>query len=399
MACVCGVLCAGCAGPAVSRDERPAEVELNQFDFERLAARSGRPAPPRGTTTRDDPPRFVDESFFNDPDAVLLRVLRASPDPAVVYPSEQYYYFKLAAGERWAHGNLRFVDADRDVLHLGYFDPMELRYGHDAVRSKTYSPESGCVVSMTSPGEVQVSFRGVSRRFILDSYSLTARPPFPLGPEESFVSGIRDESGLGFILVYDRARRFFAYYLDPHASHETWTLIPGHDRLAVGTRTRFVVYRSPLEGRILLVGVASRHVQDNTYFDGPFDQVPPRLALRPMLHDAYPYLLQPGREIDEHGNFERLENQRVAITPYRTYEQLAPFAASLEAILTSLEPHAALHALAHDPKRDVPLRSPEPVWPANHEGGPSSLGLPSHHLLIPSTLRVPDSQPSHSSPR
>jgi hypothetical protein len=87
----------------------------------------------------------------------------------------------------------------------------------------------------------------------------------------------------------------------------------------VGQSSRFVFLEE--NGRDILVGVHKANIESNNYYDGPFDQVPPRLELQEMLEAAYPYVKERGG-IDRHGNFKSLTGNRVAISPYLQYESL-----------------------------------------------------------------------------
>ena len=95
--------------------------------------------------------------------------------------------------------------------------------------------------------------------------------------------------------------------------------IKATDRILIGKRTGFAFYR--YGGRKILIGVSARQSRLNTYFDGPFDQLPENFiegeALREAIVSADPRVKG---EIDRLGNFSD-GNSRYLIHPYLPYRQ------------------------------------------------------------------------------
>jgi hypothetical protein len=208
---------------------------------------------------------------------------------------------------------------------------------------------------------------------------------------EEFVTGVLDESGVPLSLLFNDLTGGFYYILNEEIG-ATERLIPveGDENCLIGERTRFVYLREPEFGRTLLVGVDAANIQANNYFDGPFDQVPPRLQIKEKLERAYPYTLLRGG-IDDHGNFRELEHQRVAISPYQTYQSVAAAAESIrEHIAEALLPSERWDRLTYESKRRSPTTQaamnegidvPQYVaqgWPANHWGYTSALWPATH---------------------
>lgn len=79
--------------------------------------------------------------------------------------------------------------------------------------------------------------------------------------------------------------------------------------------------KDTISGRWILVGILAENVMRNSFFDGPFDQVPPNLEIKSYLEASYPYCKDRGG-IDLNGNFVALTGQRVAISPYLQYNTL-----------------------------------------------------------------------------
>ncbi len=280
-----------------------------------------------------------------DPRALARFILTHAPGHAVVYPTERYYYFEFDQGPHRVAGNLRFTEIDRGILHTGYFDRNDRRL----INAATFRDgDPGVRIHPTAtPHTYRVEIDGIARVFTLDRTVLDAGPGVPLAPDERVVSTVRDESGFVFTLLFHEPQAMFYYALHPdfdppHALADI--PLSGH-RFRVDREGGFVFWRDP-DGRDVLVGVRLREIADNSYFDGPFDQVPPDLPLRPLLRRAYPYVDARGG-IDEHGTFLELADQRVAISPYAEYDELGPFL------------QAAVAALDAEPRRpDRPAGAP-----------------------------------------
>lgn len=317
---------------------------------------------------------------FESPRSVLAYLLAAAPVRAVVYPSERYYYFRFPLGPRLVSGNVRFADVEEGRISVGYFDASngadlrtaEFRHGVDGVQL-SFDP---------SCGEVRLALDGVTRTFVLDASALSP-PSFPLLAGEVHVSGIRDESGYFLHLIYWPPERSFYYVLNPDKPRpERWHRGDASSvELWWGEESRFCFLRDRATARLILVGVSQREIRENTWFDGPFDQVPPRLPIRAMLEEAYPYVLDAGG-LDAHGNFLTQPGQRVAISPYQEYvsgPELESFVAA--AVKNDATPRAWIGA-TYEYKRD--WRAPvayesgghavfrSAAWPANHWGAASA---------------------------
>lgn len=317
---------------------------------------------------------------FDSPRSVLAYILTAAPPRAVVYPSERYYYYRFPLGPRLVSGNLRFADAEERRISVGYFDASngsdlrtaEFRHGVEGVQL-SFDP---------SRGEVRLALDGVARTFVLDT-SAFAPPSFPLLPGEVHVSGIRDESGYFLHLIYWPPERSFYYVLNPDRPRpEHWHRGDSSSvELWWGEESRFCFLKDRATGRFILVGVNQREIRENTWFDGPFDQVPPRLPIRAMLEEAYPYVLDAGG-LDAHGNFLTQPGQRVAISPYQEYVSGPELESTVAAAVKDDASPRAWVGATYEYKRD--WRAPpayesgghavfqSSAWPANHWGAASA---------------------------
>ncbi len=387
---------AGCgvhrAGVGEVADPVPVhEFHANEHDLRRM-----RPAGWGGSVTN-----WSDASaFFDDPTRVLDAVLARAAPAATVLPTERYYYFRLTIPGRRIAGNLRFTDIEDGILHVGYYDLDDPA----SFRSATFSEGDGVVVRWDEERGVATVRRGASVvAFTIDRSNLDPTPDARPMAGERVISGILDESGYALWLMFDEANAQFFYVLrgDRPLPEPLDRLRTSSTELAVGRRSRFVFARDEAGARWVLVGVSAEQVRRNSFYDGPFDQVPPRLPIRADLERSYPYVTMRGG-IDEHGNFRELPGQRVAISPYLQYE-------SIDELLDAADRSARAgvapwRALVREPKRDFHLRlagnaSPDPpphrretsiAWPANHRAAQSRAWPAEHHQA--SSLRWP---PNH----
>ncbi len=343
------------------------------------------------------PPRFSEEVTlprFEDPRGVLELVLSQAPRYTNVFPTERYYYYRagLADGEVW--GNLRFTDVEDGVLHIGYFDPLD----RSQSRAASFSEEDGVFVIADGRRVAVRTNRGRTTEFLLCELDATD-DNLKLLLGEVVVAGVLDESGIPLTLLYNEEEGCFYYILREHLPIADTILPTDISRVFIGWNSGFAFFRDGL-GRLVLFGVRAGHIQQNSYYDGPFDQVPPHLPLRDKLEAAYPYVTYRGG-IDEHGRFRNLPGMRVAISPYRTYQSRAVFLEWAQSTIVDSEglpSSARLARLTYESKRDFHKKIvgrmgnseifprdhfqwQSQAWPANHHGTVSLL-WPQDHLQL-----------------
>ncbi|MBN8964229.1 MAG: hypothetical protein J0H89_02370, partial [Rhizobiales bacterium] len=130
-----------------------------------------------------------------------------------------------------------------------------------------------------------------------------------------------DESGVRFFLVFNQRLKVFHFLLDESGpAADQWATQKG-TQIVVGKRTGFAFY--PFDERRVLVGVDARQSRLNTYFDGPFDQLPDNFIEGETLHDAI-LAADPETiaEIDRLGYFKD-GSGRYLIHPYMLYRRLS----------------------------------------------------------------------------
>lgn len=317
---------------------------------------------------------------FDQPRSVLAWLLFHLPRENAVFPSERYYYYTFRIGARRVSGNLRFVDIERGIVYMGYFDQDE----RDSVRTATWRCGDGVDVRYDLASRTAtLTCDGLTRDFRLDRSWDCFPSRLVLRPEEKFVSGVLDESGYYLSLIFHNLTDSFYYVLneDMPLPESVLPFDPPYADFQIGSQSRFVFFKDPGSGRRILVGVDREHVRMNSYFDGPFDQVPPDLDIGDMVTRSYPYVKYRGG-VDKHGNFAGVDAQRIAISPYQVYGSLRDLLPTLEWLrlcATSEEPAWIL--MVREWKRDfVPpprLISAESLppshdstrskgWPANH---------------------------------
>lgn len=257
-------------------------------------------------------------------DAVFHMVFAQLPDSVFVWPTENYYYFRLFANGQWWWGNLRFCVLDRDKgrLNVAYYTYVDNPKSPDEGQffSKSFSMADGVAVTKVRPLAYQVQCAGKSVLFQLNDLPQTPPTAFVMPTGELFVNHTFDESGLSFFLQYQTLEKRFFYVLDEDRQQMD-RYLPLNDELLLDPLRGFVFYvDKTCANRKILVGVWAQNVRRNNYWDGPFDQLAdnaPNPRLKEFLEAAYPYA-KGG--LDEFGFFKLVEGSRMAVTPYFEYE-------------------------------------------------------------------------------
>jgi hypothetical protein len=261
----------------------------------------------------------------HDPMEVFSFVLGSLPDRVKVYPTESYYYFTFFHnGSPWA-GNIRIEPHDDggQTVHFTYYrDAQEwheqVKWIHvilDASRNVTVEKLDRLVY--------RISYQGKSVVFALNDLSGVKPPPGAIAPDETFIGPICDESGIRFFLMYNSKRRDFLYILDEtERVADEFFASPRSDRILVGRRTGFAFYRDHRLDRKILIGVYEGNMRLNTYFDGPFDQLPDNFIAGETLRKAI-LQINPALkgQIDRFGGAPSGE-VRFMIDPYFPYRRI-----------------------------------------------------------------------------
>ena len=177
--------------------------------------------------------------------------------------------------------------------------------------------------SLSKAGKLSydVASGGKTVRFELNDLSGVKPPAGAIGPGETYLGPVFDESGIRFFLVFHEELKIFMFILDqsPPVS-EQYNVPVLSDRLSIGIRSGFAFYEDRYAKRKILVGVNQLNTSVNNYFDGPFDQLPDNFIEGDALKRAI-LAASPGMEgqIDRFGNSPDNET-RYLIAPYLQYE-------------------------------------------------------------------------------
>jgi hypothetical protein len=269
------------------------------------------------------------ELSMDDPMAVFALVINSLPDHVKVYPTENYYYFRfIHAGTPYA-GNLRFDPRDRDQgkVQFGYYKDIA-----DWMGVKQTTALAGLDTVLDASREVQVermdrllyriSYKGKSVVFALNDLSKVKPPPSVMGPNEEYIGPVFDESAIRFFLVYNPKLKVFHFILDETGKvADEFFNIAGTDRIVIGRRTGFAFYRDHRLDRKILIGAFEANSVLNTYFDGPFDQLPENFiegeSLREAIIDSDPSVKGQIGRLGQYAD----GSGRYVIHPYMLYRK------------------------------------------------------------------------------
>src|SRR5262245_2379948 len=259
---------------------------------------------------------------INDPIAVFAFVLNSLPDRVKVYPTENYYYFAFVYdGKRYA-GNIRLDASNRDegkVIFAYYEDLSEWRKQSPVIHV-VLDASQGAKVEKLERLVYRVEYGSKSVDFLLNDLSQVQPPATAIGPNETYLGPIFDESGIRFFLVYNSKLRIFHYILDETVKVAD-ELVPSSrtNRLLIGKRTDFAFYRDYRLDRKIMVGAYEGNIRANNYFDGPFDQLPDNFIEGETLREII-LTLEPSLkgQIDRFGRSPD-GSVRYMIAPYMAY--------------------------------------------------------------------------------
>ncbi len=258
-----------------------------------------------------------------DPMAVFAFVLNSLPDRVKVYPTENYYYFTFFHGGAPYAGNIRIElgDDDKVTVHFVYYQDWSEWREDSPLTHAVLDDSRGVGVEKVDRLIYRLTYGGKSVVFALNDLSQVKPPAGALAPGETFIGPIFDESAIRFFLVYNSKLKVFLYILDETGKVADEFFPRGRgDRLLIGKRTGFAFYRDRLRDRKILVGVYEGNYRLNTYFDGPFDQLPDNFIEGETLRQAI-IEVSPGLK----GKIDRFGSSpdgavRFLIKPYATYQ-------------------------------------------------------------------------------
>lgn len=250
-----------------------------------------------------------------DPQKILREVFAQVPDEAMVWPTENYYYFSFTANGRDYAGNFRLHPEEREegLINFAYFDRSDPSW----FRHLLLGPDDGVALEKLSDLDWTMTLDGRSVTFRMNTISQAPPAPGLLSPQERFVGRTFDESGVRFLLVFHDTQNRFLWLLDPVQAKET-KLVKLSPNLDIHVGSGFVFHRGE-SGRLALVGVNSAEIVRNTYYDGPFDQLAdnwlPETQFKEFAERSEPGIVG---QINRRGEFKGQE-ARMAVMPYIQY--------------------------------------------------------------------------------
>ena len=258
-----------------------------------------------------------------DPLAVFSYVLGQLPPRVQVYPTENYFYFRFFHNGVPYVGNIRLAAADRDQGKVNFaYSEQPTEWNSDPkTRHTVLGAEQKVTVEKVAALTYRVSHEGKAVTFVLNDLSQVKPPANFLKADEKFLGPIFDESGIYFFFVFNARLKIFHFILDETGLvGDEFVPIKDSEAIRVGKRTGFAFYQ--FEGRKILVGVNEQQSRLNTYFDGPFDQLPENFIEGEALRDAI-LAVTPSLKgkIDRFGNFSD-SSGRYLINPYLLYRQV-----------------------------------------------------------------------------
>ncbi len=258
----------------------------------------------------------------NDPMAVFAYVFAGLPERVKVYPTENYFYFTFINNGAPFDGNIRLDASNRDqgkVIFAYSEDLVEWR-GETDVKHLILDESAGVKLEKLQPLVYRMTYKDKSVVFELNDLSGVRPAAGALAPDETFIGPVFDESGIRFLLVFDRRLKIFHFILDETVRvADQLEPVKPDSRILIGKRTGFAFYRDHLRERKIMIGGYEGNMVTNSYFDGPFDQLPDNFIEGDILRDA---IIAAAPEmkghIDRFGGWDD-GAERYAIDPYVAY--------------------------------------------------------------------------------
>ena len=258
-------------------------------------------------------------------DEIFSYVFSNLPDEVVVYPTENYYYYKLYVDGKQLWGNIRLAAGrrERGVLSFAYFEFKESPYVTEPrlVRNKFFTDADGLRIEELDKFTFKVRFDGKEVIFNLNQISQEPPALFELGENEEYVEKTYDESGYNFILLFNTERNYFNWVLNEEVPLPD-ELMPVGEDLLVGRRSGFAFWVDRAhDARKVLVAIRGQNATINDYYDGPFDQLADNYVDETNVA-SYVVRASPSLDgrIDKWGYFlDSIRPSRVSISPYYVY--------------------------------------------------------------------------------
>ncbi len=298
-----GTIINGSGATAIKSEQRPRLFELNEDMLAGLAR-----------------PSTID---IKDPRSVLYALLSQIQPQATIYPSENYYYFTFYDHGLAYAGSLRLAPDSRDkgLVEFNYYESYNRWQPRDAGTEATLGAKDGVEVTKFGNFLYQVKYRDAAVTFRLHEIKMELSPGTKLFKGEEYVGSLYDESGVEFDLIFRSPQSGFMFLLKTTKSNNEYLNDIGND-IFVGRRTGFVYYSDKAYNRLILIAANADNVFTNSYYDGPFDQLPENYYDQIKFLN-YVYLVHPELKgkLTPHAAFD--DGTLFSIFPYAEYRSLS----------------------------------------------------------------------------
>ncbi len=300
---------------------------------------------------------------LEDVDEVFWHIFSRLPDEVVIYPSENYYYFKLYVAGRQIWGNIRLAAGRREkgVLSFAYFEYKESPFVTEPRirKSKFFTDADGLLIEELDRFTFLVRYNRKEVTFHL--HQLSQEPPklFRLGEGEVFVMRTFDESGYQFFLLFNEQRNYLFWVLNEEELIPD-ALEPLETDVLVGRRSGFAFLLDwRHDNRKVLAAISGANATVNNYYDGPFDQLADNYVDQTNISEYLQLSLPSLRgRIDKYGYYtDRSGSSRVAVSPYFVYFSVDNLKQFMGMVRTSPDPYYTISRKGRGP---TPTPSPTP---------------------------------------
>jgi hypothetical protein len=282
---------------------------------------------------------------LSNPKEVFRFVFFNLRNEVTVYPTENYYYFEFFAEGKSIKGNIGLFASirDRGQLNFGYEESTAFYDAKDiVVGESTFDETDGVEVKKLTPFRYAVTYQGKMVVFNLNQVEQKMAKRMRLAQGEVFVGQSFDESGLKFLLIFNqKCNHFFWLLNDDETISESFTTLT--DNISIGNRTAFAFYDDKENNRKILIGVSADEVKRNSWYDGPFDQLPDnyiatgQVEVKKYMEAAYPYAKG---KIDKFGISLVEPDNRLAICSYLEYSDTSELSEMISAAKRKTGKHA-----------------------------------------------------------
>jgi hypothetical protein len=247
-------------------------------------------------------------------------------DRVKVLTSENYFYFNFLLNGRQFKGNFGLLADEIGQGKLSFACEEITEIGEEYYKKiaieTVISKKQGLHIEQITPALYKISYRNKSVDFKLINSDVI--PVKNIEPNNIFLGICADDSGLKFNLLYDSLSKYFFYILnEDEVVMENFLQLSSE--VIIGIRTGFAFYKDTIHNQKILFGVNLKNIENNNFYDGPFDQLPDdflkkkRINLGSLIEEVNP---EHKGNLNEYGIFKKDTETRVAICSYTAYRNI-----------------------------------------------------------------------------